>query len=150
MAAAAEAVQQTTSESDRVSTAAETAPAPQSPSERVPSDQWERFKTLVTDASKPIGVMLQALDVREVGVEQGILKIVLGPKAKLFQTMLEQKQDEVLVPAARSAYGVDRIKLVEQGSQDQAPQSDSPESVADDKLELLKKTFDATESLFGS
>ncbi len=114
------------------------------------SDQWERFKTLVTDANKPIGITLQALDVREVGVEQGVLRIVLGPKAKLFQPMLEQKRDEVLVPAARSAYGVDQIRLVEQGSQEEAPKSESAENIADDKLELLKKTFDATESLFDS
>jgi len=76
------------------------------------------------------------------------LRIVLGPKAKLFQTMLEQKEDEVLVPAARSAYGVDRVRLVDQGSQDETPQPSTPETDADEKLELLKKTFDATESLF--
>ncbi len=126
------------------------APDSQSSPGGIPADQWERFKMLVTDASKPIGVMLQALDVREVGVEQGALRIVLGPKTKLFQTMLEQKQDEVLVPAAHSAYGVDRVKLIEEGTQDQAPGSSPSESAADDKLELLKKTFDATESLFGS
>ncbi|MHB8071447.1 MAG: DNA polymerase III subunit gamma/tau [Candidatus Cryosericum sp.] len=142
--------QQMTPEVSPASLAAETVPASQEASAGAPSDQWERFKTLVTEANKPIGIMLQALDVREVGVEQGVLRIVLGPKAKLFQTMLEQKQDEVLIPAARSAFGVDRIRLVEQGSQDQEPQRESAESVADDKLELLKKTFDATESLFGS
>ncbi len=81
-----------------------------------PADQWARFKALVSEASKPIGVMLQALDVREVGVDQGVLRIVLGPKTKLFRTMLEQKQDEVLVPAARSVYAVDQVRLVEEGS----------------------------------
>jgi DNA polymerase III subunit gamma/tau len=149
-AAASEVVPQTTAEASASSMMAETGSTSQTPSAGALSDQWKRFKTLVTEASKPIGIMLQALDVREVGVEQGVLRIVLGPKAKLFQTMLEQKQDEILVPAARSAYGVERIRLMEQGSQDETPQSPSPESVADDKLELLKKTFDATESLFGS
>jgi len=141
---------QTAAEISTASVTAETSSTPQTPSAGALSEQWERFKTLVTEASKPIGIMLQALDVREVGVEQGVLRIVLGPKAKLFRAMLEQKQDDVLVPAARSAYGVDRIKLVEEGSQDDTAQSPSPEAVADDKLELLKKTFDATESLFGS
>lgn len=130
--------------------ASQSSEASRNPHEEAAPDQWERFKEFVTDASKPIGIMLQALDVREVSVEQGILRIVLGPKAKLYQAMLEQKQDEVLIPAARSAYGVDQIRLLEEGSQDQPPRSDSPEVVADDKLELLKKTFDATESLFGS
>jgi DNA polymerase III subunit gamma/tau len=114
------------------------------------ADQWARFKALVSEANKPIGVMLQALDVREVGVDQGVLRIVLGPKTKLFRTMLEQKQDEVLVPAARSAYAVDQVRLVEEGSPDPARQEVVAEVPADEKLELLKKTFDATESLFDS
>jgi len=128
----------------------ETVPETRSISTGEPADQWAHFKALVSDASKPIGVMLQALDVREVGVDQGVLRIVLGPKTKLFRTMLEQKQDEVLVPAARSAYAVDQVKLVEEGSQEPARQETVAEVPVDDKLELLKKTFDATESLFGS
>lgn len=127
-----------------------TIPESTSTSAGEPADQWAHFKALVADASKPIGVMLQALDVREVGVDRGVLRIVLGPKTKLFRTMLEQKQDEVLVPAARSAYGVEQVRLVEEGSQDPVRQEAVAEVPVDDKLELLKKTFDATESLFGS
>jgi len=100
----------------------EAVPETRSSSAGEPVDQWAHFKALVSDASKPIGVMLQALDVREVGVDQGVLRIVLGPKTKLFRTMLEQKQDEVLVPAARSAYAVDQVRLVEEGSQEPAQQ----------------------------
>jgi DNA polymerase-3 subunit gamma/tau len=128
----------------------ETAPESRSTFADDPADQWARFKALVSDASKPIGVMLQALDVREVRVDQGVLRIVLGPKTKLFRTMLEQRQEEVLVPAARSAYAVDHVRLVEEGSQESAEQEPAAEAPLDDKLELLKKTFDATESLFGS
>jgi DNA polymerase III subunit gamma/tau len=128
----------------------ETVPEPRSTFADDPADQWARFKALVSDASKPIGVMLQALDVREVRVDQGVLRIVLGPKTKLFRTMLEQRQEEVLVPAARSAYAVDHVRLVEEGSQESAEQETAAEVPVDDKLELLKKTFDATESLFGS
>ena len=115
-----------------------------------PAEQWTRFKSLVSEASKPIGVMLQALDVREVGVDKGVLRIVLGPKTKLFRTMLEQKQNEILVPAARSAYAVDQVRLVEEGSAESVDQETAAEVPMDDKLELLKKTFDATESLFDS
>lgn len=111
---------------------------------------WTRFKTLVTEASKPIGIMLQALDVREVGIDSGVLRIVLGPKTKLFRTMLEQKMDEVLVPCAHSTYGIDKVLLVEEESPDSATVAAPAEEPVDDKLELLKKTFDATESLFGS
>jgi DNA polymerase-3 subunit gamma/tau len=128
----------------------ETVPEPGNTSAGEPAEQWAHFKVLVSDASKPIGVMLQALDVREVRVDQGVLRIVLGPKTKLFRTMLEQKQDEVLVPAARAVYGVDQVKLVEEGSQEPARQETVTEVPVDDKLELLKKTFDATESLFDS
>jgi len=128
----------------------ETVPESRSTSAGEAADQWAHFKALVSDASKPIGVMLQALDVREVRVDQGVLRIVLGPKTKLFRTMLEQKQDEVLVPAARSAYSVDQVRLVEEGSQEPAQQEPVAEVPVDDKLELLKKTFDATESLFDS
>ncbi|MHB8106755.1 MAG: DNA polymerase III subunit gamma/tau [Candidatus Cryosericum sp.] len=128
----------------------DTVPETRAVSTGEPADQWTHFKALVSDASKPIGVMLQALDVREVGVDHGVLRIVLGPKTKLFRTMLEQKQDEVLVPAARSAYAVDQVKLVEEGSQEPVRQESMAEAPVDDKLELLKKTFDATESLFGS
>ena len=120
------------------------------PSTGDPAEQWTYFKALVSEASKPIGVMLQALDVREVGVDQGVLRIVLGPKTKLFRTMLEQKQNEVLVPAARSAYAVGQVRLVEEGSADLVRAETATEVPVDDKLELLKKTFDATESLFGS
>ncbi|HWQ21414.1 MAG TPA: DNA polymerase III subunit gamma/tau [Clostridia bacterium] len=115
-----------------------------------PAERWGHFKALVSEASRPIGVMLQALDVREVGVDQGALRIVLGPKTKLFRAMLEQKQDEVLVPAARSVYAVDRVNLVDEGSQQAVREETVTEAPVDDKLELLKKTFDATESLFGS
>lgn len=111
---------------------------------------WARFKALVAEASKPIGIMLQALDVREVGTDSGVLRIVLGPKTRLFRTMLEQKADEVLVPCARSAYGVERVVLVEEESPESSAPAAPPEEPVDDKLELLKKTFDATESLFGS
>jgi hypothetical protein len=128
----------------------ETVPETRNTSTGEPADQWAHFKALVSDASKPIGVMLQALDVREVAVDRGVLRIVLGPKTKLFRTLLEQKQDEVLVPAARSAYAVDQVKLVEEGSQEPVQQEIVTEVQVDDKLELLKKTFDATESLFGS
>jgi DNA polymerase-3 subunit gamma/tau len=128
----------------------ETVPESRSTSTGEPAEQWAHFKALVSDASKPIGVMLQALDVREVRVDQGVLRIVLGPKTKLFRTMLEQKQDEILVPAARSAYAVDQVRLVEEGSQEPAQQEPVAEVPVDDKLELLKKTFDATESLFDS
>ena len=128
----------------------ETVPETRNTSTGEPADQWAHFKALVSDASKPIGVMLQALDVREVAVDQGVLRIVLGPKTKLFRTLLEQKQDEVLVPAARSAYAVDQVRLVEEGSQEPVRQEIVTEVQVDDKLELLKKTFDATESLFGS
>ncbi|MCX6063428.1 MAG: AAA family ATPase, partial [Caldiserica bacterium] len=114
------------------------------------ADQWAHFKALVSEANKPIGVMLQALDVREVGVDRGVLRIVLGPKTKLFRTMLEQKQDEVLVPAARSAYAVEQVRLVEEGFPDPARQEAAADVPEDEKLELLKKTFDATESLFDS
>jgi len=127
-----------------VSTLAETHHGPQ-------SDQWERFKSLVTEASKPIGIMLQALDVQEVTVADGTLHIILGPKAKLYRAMLEQKRDETLVPAARTIYAVEKVVLAEKGSSEAKPSDgekvDHPD---DDKLELLKKTFDATESLFGS
>ncbi len=51
-----------------------------------PAERWARFKTLVSEASKPSGVMRQALDVREVGIDQGVLRILLGPKTKLFRT----------------------------------------------------------------
>jgi DNA polymerase-3 subunit gamma/tau len=146
--AVAEEARPGAAETGALSEAAESDTASPASSVGALSDQWERFKALVTEASKPIGIMLQALDVREVVVEDGVLRIVLGPKAKLFQTMLEQKQEEILVPAARSAYGVDRIRLVDQGSQDETPQAPTPEADADEKLELLKKTFDATESLF--
>ncbi|MCE5192318.1 DNA polymerase III subunit gamma/tau [bacterium] len=112
--------------------------------------QWTRFKSIVAESSKPIGIMLEALDVREVGVDQGVLRIVLGPKTKLFRTMLEQKQDDVLVPSARTVYGVERVQLVEEGSSEPGGQDAPAEAPADDKLELLKKTFDATESLFDS
>lgn len=128
----------------------ETVPESAGPSSGESADQWARFKALVSDASKPIGVMLQALDVREVGIDQGVLRIVLGPKTKLFRTMLEQRQDEVLVPAARSVYAVDQIKLVEEGFLEPVQQETEVAIAADDKLELLKKTFDATESLFDS
>jgi DNA polymerase III gamma/tau subunit len=128
----------------------ETLPEPSNTFADEPADQWAHFKALVSDASKPIGVMLQALDVREVRVDQGVLRIVLGPKTKLFRTMLEQRQEEVLVPAARSAYAVDQVRLVEEGSQEPAEKETTAEVPVDDKLELLKKTFDATESLFGS
>jgi hypothetical protein len=64
--------------------------------------------------------------------------------------MLEQKQDEVLVPAARSVYAVDQVRLAEEGSPEPERQETVTEAPVDDKLELLKKTFDATESLFGS
>jgi len=111
------------------------------------AQEWARYKAVVSEASKPIGVMLQALDVRKVGVDQGMLRIVLGPKARLFRTTLEQKQDEVLVPAAHAVYGVDRVVLSEEGSPEES--QDRPEPAApDEKLQLLKKTFDATESLF--
>lgn len=115
-----------------------------------PARRWTRFKALVSESSKPIGIMLEALDVREVGVDQGVLRIVLGPKTRFFRTMLEQKQDEVLVPSARSAYGVERVRLVEEGSSEPATQDAPVQAPVDDKLELLKKTFDATESLFDS
>ena len=109
--------------------------------------QWDRYKAVVSEASRPIGVMLQALDVRKVGVDQGTLRIVLGPKARLFRAALEQKQAEVLAPAAHAVYGVDRVVLAEEGSAEES--QDKPEPAPpDEKLQLLKKTFDATESLF--
>jgi DNA polymerase-3 subunit gamma/tau len=128
----------------------EAVPEPSHTSVGEPAERWAHFKALVSEASKPIGVMLQALDVREVGIDQGVLRILLGPKTKLFRTMLEQKQDEVLVPAARSVYAVDQVRLAEEGSPEPGRQETVTEAPVDDKLELLKKTFDATESLFGS
>ncbi|HOV50254.1 MAG TPA: DNA polymerase III subunit gamma/tau [Candidatus Cryosericum sp.] len=109
--------------------------------------RWDRYKAVVSEASRPIGVMLQALDVRKVGVDQGILRIVLGPKARLFRAALEQKQAEVLAPAAHAVYGVERVVLAEEDSGEES--QDKPEPAPpDEKLQLLKKTFDATESLF--
>jgi hypothetical protein len=40
--------------------------------------------------------------------------------------------------------------LVEEESAESSAPAAPPEEPVDDKLELLKKTFDATESLFGS
>ncbi|MGB9665975.1 MAG: DNA polymerase III subunit gamma/tau [Candidatus Cryosericum sp.] len=114
------------------------------------AQRWTRFKELVSESSKPIGIMLEALDVRQVEVDQGVLRIVLGPKTRFFRTMLEQKQNEVLVPCARSAYGVEQVRLVEEGTAESSAQDVPAEAPTDEKLELLKKTFDATESLFGS
>jgi len=56
----------------------------------------------------------------------------------------------VLVPSARTVYGVERVQLVEEGSSEPGGQDAPAEAPVDDKLELLKKTFDATESLFDS
>ncbi len=114
------------------------------------SEQWEHFKSLVAEASKPIGVMLQALDVQEVSASDTALRIVLGPKTKLFRTVLDQKRDEILVPAAKAAYHVENVILAEKDSPEAEAVAPVEESHVDDKLELLKKTFDATESLFGS
>ncbi len=113
------------------------------------SEQWNRFKAVVAESSNPIGVMLQALDIRQVGVLQDTLTITLGPKARLFKPMLEQKRQEVLVPAARTIYGVTELRFVDAETENPASQGDG-ENATDDKLELLKSTFDATESLFGS
>lgn len=113
------------------------------------SEQWNRFKAVVAESSNPIGVMLQALDIRQVGVLQDTLTITLGPKARLFKPMLEQKQQEVLVPAARTVYGATGLRFVDAETENFASQ-EGGENATDDKLELLKSTFDATESLFGS
>ncbi|MDO9100615.1 MAG: DNA polymerase III subunit gamma/tau [Caldisericota bacterium] len=112
---------------------------------------WQQFQERVGSASGPIGVMLHALDVRDVLVEHGVLRIVLGPRAKLYKAALDGKMDDVLLPAAQAVYGVTGVILAEQETPGTPAAEVLPSAPdTDDKLELLKRTFDATESLFES